>query len=1155
MNDIRSFFGAPNTKKNRPSKESVKEILKKPANDSKEKGIGDKNKKRKNQRLTIESESDSDHEEPLPSKLRKNKNSKDQGKGSKKTPLKTPSKNRSKENDDDIVVTYQTPGKHGTKKASAKKQSSVKKLITPKKEVLQPTTAEDFFSSTTSVKRKKPEDDSSDSIEKSEDKSKKPVTEIDIKDDNMDDPPSKKVKKDAKIQSIQKACRTSPRKKTKAVEQSPVKGTAKSPQKVKKDVKMQSVQKPTRTSQQKKASVLSNNDNNDDNDEIIEPTPPPSKKANASKTSSLASKLSTKVRTTESKTDQVDPVESKMKDSVQKYLKQAKDVDKEKAKNQPDTNKTPQREKSSPKPVSPSAATPLTAASLHSHTPDGNKTPNTPHTDETPVAKKKTNYRAYINREGPSALGSKEMPVGAEDCLQGLTFVLTGVLDAFERDDIVDCVKRYGGKVTTSVSGKTSFVIVGKDPGQSKMEKALKHKTHQLSEDEFLELVRTRPGKKWTSPNIEPNKTTSKKLNMQGLTPESPMTIDGSQSSNNSESISEFSQSQKSQNTPKSFVSVHSQKSALSSPASQNTQSPVVSSPNLSQGVPSLLWVDKYKPKAMKNIVGQQGDKSNANKLRKWLLRWQDNNAPGKKTKSNFYAGKDDGSIFRAALLSGPPGVGKTTSATLVCQDAGFSFIEMNASDTRGKKALETVIKESLSNVTVNGMLQGSNNGGKNHVLIMDEVDGMAGNEDRGGMQELIQLIKKTRIPIICMCNDRNHPKVRSLANHCFDLRFYKPRVEQIKGFALSIASREGLKIPPQAMEQIVVGANQDIRQVVHNLQMWTATSNKLSYDDAKAEANNAKKNIKMGPFDVIKTLFTHSEASKMSINQKSDLFFMDYSFIPLFMQENYLGVNPSEGRGDMQKILDAVSDTADAIADGCLVENLIRTRQQWSLLPLQGLFSTVLPSMKMSGHLGQRIEFPQWLGKNSSRTKHDRILQELKTHMALSCNCMKTDINMDYISTLKNRLKQPLLEKDADANAAAKEVIDLMDQYNLTREDWDSVMEIGKWGKESDDTAKIPTKVKSAFTRLYNKDVHKTPYAVHQAAKKTKIASTDGVLLGEDDDQADVDDEEDNGDDDDISKDAMIKMKKEPVAGFSAKGKGKKQARKSKPTKGKSKK
>lgn len=48
-------------------------------------------------------------------------------------------------------------------------------------------------------------------------------------------------------------------------------------------------------------------------------------------------------------------------------------------------------------------------------------------------------------------------------------------------------------------------------------------------------------------------------------------------------------------------------------------------------------------------------------------------------------------------------------------------------------------------------------------------------------LQELIGLIRSSKIPIICMCNDRNHTKIRSLANYCFDLRFQRPRVEQIK--------------------------------------------------------------------------------------------------------------------------------------------------------------------------------------------------------------------------------------------------------------------------------------------------------------------------------------------------------------------------------------
>ena len=55
----------------------------------------------------------------------------------------------------------------------------------------------------------------------------------------------------------------------------------------------------------------------------------------------------------------------------------------------------------------------------------------------------------------------------------------------------------------------------------------------------------------------------------------------------------------------------------------------------------------------------------------------------------------------------------------------------------------------------------------------MDEVDGMSGS-DRGGIAKLIQLLKKTKIPIICICNDRQSSKVRSLRNYCLELQFRK---------------------------------------------------------------------------------------------------------------------------------------------------------------------------------------------------------------------------------------------------------------------------------------------------------------------------------------------------------------------------------------------
>nr|2K6G_A Chain A, Replication factor C subunit 1 [Homo sapiens]2K7F_A Chain A, Replication factor C subunit 1 [Homo sapiens] len=106
---------------------------------------------------------------------------------------------------------------------------------------------------------------------------------------------------------------------------------------------------------------------------------------------------------------------------------------------------------------------------------------------------KRTNYqayRSYLNREGPKALGSKEIPKGAENCLEGLIFVITGVLESIERDEAKSLIERYGGKVTGNVSKKTNYLVMGRDSGQSKSDKAAALGTKIIDEDGLLNLIR-----------------------------------------------------------------------------------------------------------------------------------------------------------------------------------------------------------------------------------------------------------------------------------------------------------------------------------------------------------------------------------------------------------------------------------------------------------------------------------------------------------------------------------------------------------------------------------------------------------------------------------------------------------------------------------------
>ncbi|XP_063013481.1 replication factor C subunit 1 isoform X3 [Melospiza melodia melodia] len=749
--------------------------------------------------------------------------------------------------------------------------------------------------------------------------------------------------------------------------------------------------------------------------------------------------------------------------------------------------------------------------------------------------KKRNNYQAYrsfLNREGPKALGSKEIPQGAENCLEGLTFVITGVLECIERDEAKSLIERYGGKVTGNVSKKTNYLVMGRDCGQAKCEKASALGTKIIDEDGLFDLIRTMPGKKSkyelaaeteakkveSKPKKTPEKAEAGKKNFSPYKREA----------NNKKYKSTPEKGETIRSVKKETTAVRKltdfKRQTVEEKEAPKPKGNLVSEVN-EDGTEKLLWVDKYKPVSLKAIIGQQGEQSCANKLLRWLRNWHKNTLEDGQAKPSKTGSKDDGSGFKAALLSGPPGVGKTTTAALVCKELGYSYVELNASDTRSKNSLKEVVAESLNNTSIKDFCSGASSSvsGK-HVLIMDEVDGMAGNEDRGGIQELIALIRHTKVPIICMCNDRNHPKMRSLVHYCLDLRFQRPRLEQIKGAMMSIAFKEGLKIPPPAMQEIILAANQDIRQVLHNLNMWCAKDKSLTYDEAKTDASRAKKDIKLGPFDVVRKVFaTGEEAARMSLIDKSDLFFHDYSLAPLFVQENYVHVKPAAAGGNLKKHLVLLSRAADSICDGDIVDRQIRSKQNWNLLPTQAIYASVLPGELMRGYMSQFPVFPSWLGKFSSTGKHDRIIQELAMHMSLRTQTCKRTVNMEYLSYLRDALVQPLRDFGADG---VQQAITFMDSYCLMKEDVENIMEISTWGGKPSPFSKLDPKVKAAFTRAYNKEAHLTPYSL-SAAKASKRQSASAATLELSEDLAVEEIQSDEDEQDTVDSDAMIKQKK----------------------------
>ncbi|KAM8704543.1 hypothetical protein ACLKA7_009056 [Drosophila subpalustris] len=735
-------------------------------------------------------------------------------------------------------------------------------------------------------------------------------------------------------------------------------------------------------------------------------------------------------------------------------------------------------------------------------------------------------YQQYKNRSSCLNPGSKEIPKGAPNCLAGLTFLVTGILESMERDEAASVIKGFGGRVMTVVGKKLNYLVVGEEAGPKKLAQAEEHNVTILSEDGLFDLIREKSGEKKESPKVkqeEQQKSSITKVKKERKEEDTSMSSSSSRKEEKSHNLK--------------VKEERKEKEPSVSPKVK--KEPVVPLPrpeaNNNVDDTNVAWVDKYKPNSIKDIVGQAGPASNVNKLMNWLSKWYVSHDGKKKPqRPNPWAKNDDGSFYKAALLSGPPGIGKTTTATLVTKELGFDAVEFNASDTRSKRLLKEEVASLLGNKSLYGYVNGQSQAvSKKHVLIMDEVDGMAGNEDRGGMQELIALIKDSSVPIICMCNDRNHPKIRSLVNYCYDLRFQRPRLEQIKGRIMSICFKEKLKMPPAKLEEIIAATNNDIRQTINHISLLSA--GEQLPEKAIAGQQVASKDLKLGPWDVVRKVFTADEHKHMTFYDKCDLFFHDYSMAPLFVQQNYLQVMP---QGKKNEILSKVAATADALSLGDMVEKRIRANSAWSLLPTQAIFSSVLPGEYMCGHFTGQINFPGWLGKNSKSNKRTRLAQELHDHTRVCTSASKLSIRLDYAPFLLANIVRPL---NLDGQEGVPAALDVLKNYHLLREDLESLIELTSWpGKKSPMDA-VDGRVKAALTRAYNKEVMAYSYSA-QANVKRKRAEAAGDedtagMLGEEDEEGNnalaSDDDEDK---DDLELDGLIKAKKKPAASTASK-------------------
>ncbi len=373
------------------------------------------------------------------------------------------------------------------------------------------------------------------------------------------------------------------------------------------------------------------------------------------------------------------------------------------------------------------------------------------------------------------------------------------------------------------------------------------------------------------------------------------------------------------------------------------------------------------------------------------------------------------------------------------------------------------------------------------------------------------------------------------------DLRFKRPTKTVMANRAVRIAELEGLKVERNAAEAIAESCGNDVRQVLNVLQMWSQKKGDLTYQSLKEREGSIQKDeiLRVGLFDAAKTIMegrkglmgADVKTQVDSLFRRSDAFFVDYSLTGLLVQQNYPKVmqpqyslvKQADNPGAELIFLNRMHDAAASMSDYAVVEHGIRNGDQnWSLLPACAMMAVKTgfhAGGKTGGNLPGYPEFTAWMGKNSSKSKKQRLLYELHHHMNFKISADSQQLRESYLPVFRERFLTYFQGSDRsdEANDAA---IALMDDYGLSREDVMEKLDEFKLG-QSTSFADLDSKQKAAFTRRWNQGSHKSQALVQEELGLSKPKRGGGKKRERDPQDLDAIDEDNADDDEDDASEA----------------------------------
>ncbi len=401
------------------------------------------------------------------------------------------------------------------------------------------------------------------------------------------------------------------------------------------------------------------------------------------------------------------------------------------------------------------------------------------------------------------------------------------------------------------------------------------------------------------------------------------------------------------------------------------------------------MWIEKYRPTNPNMIIGNEETRLS---FIKWLKKWKKKDKP--------------------ALILGPPGTGKTTFVHTVAKSIGYEVLELNASDARTKIMLEQRLGPSTLNTSLFE---------EKFLIFLDEVDGIYGNQDRGGLEFLLNLIKSSRNPIVMVANIEENKKMDKLVKSSQVFRFRRIPPKLLDMIVKNILRRENITIDQKNLEMIVRNSNGDVRAAVNNAQIYSSGT-----DDYISEIRDTQ----ISPIESLKIFFNASSRNEAYIALNGCNMQPKEKIRAIFQSIVSSGL---EGK-KLIEVMEALSKADEVVA------NIDRTKN-WILLRY---FDQILAGSLFNALQGSNVKY----GKQSVpwnlqlRLWNDRIhLKYISSHLAKQHHVSSNDATLFYLPYIALLIRLKNYEK----NVADRLRLDESALKTLRKETQKVILEVGK--------------------------------------------------------------------------------------------------------------